>query len=307
MSSHPLMWRTTLPSLLAMLLAAPLAAAESQIGGTIYGHPLRRNEPAPRPQLPTVPPIVFYDYYRDYYYRDYYRNYQRPSDVNVNVTNVVTNYITNTYVNTNVVGAAQYGRYARGYVPQYETYYARTAPVAGTYPVPYWQPELRLVAERAAQTMTTDSADVKSLDSIIAALYDVISGPAGQARNWDRFRSLFAPGARLIPTRGRAGEAATAAVMTPDEYAAASGPGLERNGFFEREIGRTTEQFGRIAHVFSAYDSKRTRMDPQPFARGINSIQLLNDGRRWWIVSVYWDSERPDNPIPAKYLNPPRD
>ena len=150
---------------------------------------------------------------------------------------------------------------------------------------------------------TADSADVRSVDAIIAALYDVISGPAGQARNWDRFRSLFIPGARLIPTGGgRGGQPAMARVMTPDEYATASGPQLERNGFFEREIGRTTDQFGRITHIFSAYDSKRTKEDAQPFARGINSIQLLNDGRRWWIVTVYWDSERADNPIPAKYL-----
>ena len=40
--------------------------------------------------------------------------------------------------------------------------------------------------------------DVKSIDSIIAATYDVISGPAGD-RDWDRFRSLLIPEARLIP------------------------------------------------------------------------------------------------------------
>jgi hypothetical protein len=152
--------------------------------------------------------------------------------------------------------------------------------------------------------LRADSADVATLDAIVAALYGVISGPAGQPRNWDRFRSLFAPGARLIPTGGgRGGAPAVARVMTPDEYAAASGPSLERNGFFEREIGRTTETFGRITHIFSAYDSRRTAADAQPFARGINSIQLLNDGTRWWILTVYWDSERPDNPIPDKYLN----
>lgn len=148
-------------------------------------------------------------------------------------------------------------------------------------------------------------ADVQSLDAILAALYDVISGPAGQRRDWDRFRSLFIPGARLIPTGGPAGQPVQAVVWTPEEYIQRAGANLERNGFFEREIGRVTESFGHITHVFSAYDSRRTAADAEPFARGINSIQLLHDGTRWWVVSIFWDSERPDNRIPERYLRRP--
>ena len=92
--------------------------------------------------------------------------------------------------------------------------------------------------------------------------------------------------------------------ITPEEYAANIGPQLENNGFFEREIGRRTEQFGNIAHVFSAYDSKRTPNDAAPFARGINSIQLFNDGKRWWVVTIFWDSERAGNPIPGEMIRP---
>ena len=99
-----------------------------------------------------------------------------------------------------------------------------------------------------------------------------------------------------------AGQAARANVLTPDEYVTRAGVSLERDGFFEREIGRSVDTFGRITQVFSAYDSKRTLADAKPFARGINSIQLLNDGTRWWVVSIYRESERPDNPIPARYL-----
>jgi hypothetical protein len=154
----------------------------------------------------------------------------------------------------------------------------------------------------AATTPAANPADVNSLDAIIAALYDVISGPAGQARNWDRMRSLFIPGARLIPTGQQPDSSVTARVLTVDDYVARAGPGLEKNGFFEREIGRKVETFGNVTHAFSAYDSKRTAQDEKPFDRGINSIQLLNDGKRWWIVTVYWDRERPNNPIPAQYL-----
>ena len=160
-----------------------------------------------------------------------------------------------------------------------------------------------LAAPAAAQdTPSAGPQDVESIDAIIASLYDVISGPAGQKRDWQRFHSLFIPGARLIPTGVSQQGGVRHRVMTPEEYATTSGPVLEERGFFEREIGRTTERFGNIAHVFSAYDSKNTAEDPEPFARGINSIQLLHDGTRWWVVSIFWDSERAGNPIPDRYL-----
>ena len=159
-------------------------------------------------------------------------------------------------------------------------------------------------AQQSATAPPAREADVASLDAIMAAVYDVISGPKGEKRDWDRFYSLFAPGARLIPT-GRTPEGQTRArVMTPQEYVQASGPYLEGEGFFEREAFRVTEQFGSIAHVFSTYESRRTEADPAPFMRGINSFQLMNDGQRWWIVTIYWQAERPDTPIPVRYLPP---
>lgn len=161
---------------------------------------------------------------------------------------------------------------------------------------------LAVAVPAGTSAQEADPADVSSADAVISALYDVISGPAGEARDWDRFRSLFAEGARLVPT-GRAPDGAVRMrVWSPDDYIAAAGAQLERGGFFEREIGRVSETFGNVTHVFSTYDSRRTAEDSEPFARGINSIQLLDDGTRWWIVTVMWDSERPDNPIPAKYL-----
>ena len=144
--------------------------------------------------------------------------------------------------------------------------------------------------------------DVKSVDAIVAALYDVISGPAGQKRDWDRMKSLFVPGARLIPSVPSADGGATARVLDVDGYIERSGATLERNGFFEREISRRTEAFGHIAQIFSTYESRHTAADDKPFARGINSIQLLKDGDRWWIVTVFWDAERPGQPIPQEYL-----
>lgn len=167
---------------------------------------------------------------------------------------------------------------------------------------------LTLQAQQAApapMAPAARAADVASIDAILAALYDVISGPAGQARDWARFRSLMAPGARLMPTGRTAQGEGRMRVWTAEEYIAAAGSQLEANGFFEREIGRTMERYGNVVHVMSAYDSKRRADDAQPFARGINSIQLWNDGARWWVVSIFWEAETPANPIPARYLQRP--
>jgi hypothetical protein len=147
--------------------------------------------------------------------------------------------------------------------------------------------------------------DTGSMDSILAALYDVISGPAGQMRDWNRMRSLFVPGARLIPTTKQPTGLFATRVLDVDGYISASGPSLEKNGFFEKQVASRVELFGNIAHVFSTYESRRKADDPKPFARGINSIQLMNDGSRWWIVTVFWQAESPTNPIPESYLPKP--
>lgn len=147
--------------------------------------------------------------------------------------------------------------------------------------------------------------DTSSLDAILTALYEVISGPAGQARDWNRMRNLFAPGARLIPTVYRPDSVPGLRVWSVDQYITTVGPRLESGGFFEREIARRTERYGGVVHAFSTYESRRKADDATPFARGINSIQAFYDGKRWWIVTIYWEGERPDNPIPAGYLKTP--
>ncbi|HEU5404083.1 MAG TPA: hypothetical protein VFU86_22195 [Terriglobales bacterium] len=143
-------------------------------------------------------------------------------------------------------------------------------------------------------------ADVASVNSILAALYDVISGPPGP-RDWDRFNSLFIPEAHLIFTGKKPDGTPVHRALTPKEYQEHSGAFFLKEGFFEKSIGNKIDRFGQVAQVFSAYESRHQKGD-KPFARGINSIQLMNDGKRWWVVSILWDSERPDNPIPKRYL-----
>ena len=145
-------------------------------------------------------------------------------------------------------------------------------------------------------------ADVATMDAILAAMYDVISGPAKVPRNWDRMRSLFIPGARLIPTGARPGGEVLANVRDLEGYIATATQTFDKIGFFETEAARRVEQFGHIAHVFSTYETRHAKEEAKPFQRGINSIQLLYDNKRWWIVTIYWEGERADNPIPETYL-----
>lgn len=167
---------------------------------------------------------------------------------------------------------------------------------------------LLAAASAAAQEAPSDRppaapADVSSVDAILAAVYDVISGPAGQPRDWDRFRSLFAPGARLVPIGRRAEAGPWQAIhWTVEEYVERAGANLEESGFFEREIHRVSERFGPLIHVWSTYEARRSADDPEPFARGINSFQLLDDGSRIWVVTVFWSAEGPGRPIPDRYL-----
>ena len=149
---------------------------------------------------------------------------------------------------------------------------------------------------------TANPSDVNSMDAILTAVYDVISGPAGKKRNWDRMRSLFLPGARLIPTNPRQTGGYGSRVLTVDEYIARAESFFEKEGFYERESARKSEMFGQIAHVFSTYESRHAPDDPKPFQRGINSFQLMNDGTRWWIVTIFWQGEDEKNPLPQKYL-----
>jgi hypothetical protein len=149
--------------------------------------------------------------------------------------------------------------------------------------------------------------DVKSMDAILAAVYDTISGPAG-GRDWDRLRSLFLADARLIAC-GKAPQgqdqdkpAIRARVLTVGEYIKLVEPRAKAEGFFEREIARRVDRFGAVAQVFSTYELRHAAADPEPFVRGINSIQLFFDGTRWWVVTIFWDSERPGQAIPDEYL-----
>jgi hypothetical protein len=155
---------------------------------------------------------------------------------------------------------------------------------------------------KPAAPLVAAPADVESMDAILKAVYDVISGPAGQPRNWDRFRSLFIPKAQLVMASARKDGGTKPVVMSVEDYVTGAGPNLMEKGFFEREIARHVDAYGDIAQVFSTYEWRYGSMDAKVQERGINSIQLMKDKDRWWVVSIYWCKETPARPIPPEYL-----
>lgn len=149
------------------------------------------------------------------------------------------------------------------------------------------------------------TAEVSSIDAIIKTLYEVISGPAGQRRNWNKFRSLFRPEARLNAVGKDLNGKAKLTTMTQEDYIRNVGPMFDEKGFFEKEIGRSQEKYGNMVHVFSAYETRFTAANGKVEARGINSIQLVQKDGRFWILNIMWNPESSDNPIPEKYLKKP--
>jgi len=143
--------------------------------------------------------------------------------------------------------------------------------------------------------------DVGSLDGIMRAFYDVVSGPAGQPRQWGRDRTLYLPDIRFVETGVDRNGQTVATVLTHQEFVDGADQSMVKNGFFEAEIHRVTRTFGNITHVFSTYEM-RSKADGPVFGRGINSLQLFWDGKRYWIASVTWDDEREGNSIPSDLL-----
>jgi hypothetical protein len=150
-------------------------------------------------------------------------------------------------------------------------------------------------------------ADAASVDTIVAALYGSVSHGPDASPDFERMRSIFLYVGMFVPPV-RPGQEITGSdvdgfVSRFERGAAArKEKGEAAQGFFEREIARKADCFGNVCQVFSTYESRHTASDAKPFERGVNSIQLVNDGKRWWIASVAWDAEKPDKPIPSQYL-----
>jgi hypothetical protein len=150
--------------------------------------------------------------------------------------------------------------------------------------------------------------DVDTVDHLVASLYDVVSGPAGQ-RDWDRFRALFVPDGQLawiVPespaTKDKPARKGDAFFLTPDMFMQQNDQYFKTNSFFERSIVKRVEEFGNLVEVWSTKESRDAKDDAQPSSRGIDSFQIVHAHGRFWIASLIFDDERPGVTLPAKYL-----
>jgi hypothetical protein len=142
--------------------------------------------------------------------------------------------------------------------------------------------------------------DVETLDGIIDAYYEVVSGPAGVPRQWERDHSLHIPYAQVVVVRNDSSGTPVGRAITLGEFHEASA-GIEESGFFETEIHRITERHGAVAHVWSTYEWRIEKEGPVG-GRGVNTIQLYYDGERWWITSWMFDGRSDAPPVPTEYL-----
>jgi hypothetical protein len=178
---------------------------------------------------------------------------------------------------------------------------AATAPAQAPPP-----PAPSATSPAPASPQASPPPEAASVDAIVRALYEGVSHAPNHEPDWSHLRTIFLPAGRLIPPQRPGGEYA---FLTAEDFIARVAKGIatrreqgKEMGFSEREIGRKTDCYGNMCQLFSTYESRYAAADAKPFARGINAIQLVRDGNRWWIINVMWDQETPEKPIPAAYL-----
>ncbi len=152
-----------------------------------------------------------------------------------------------------------------------------------------------------AQTPAPSPAPVvpgtETPEALVTSLYAVISGPAGQARDWARFKALGLPNAHLVATHVMPDGTTRTRVLTMDDYVANASKAFDKEGFYETGATTDIHRFDRIATVVSPYESRHAPGE-KPFARGVNHFQLVNDGKRWFVVDIFWEDETAAAPLP---------
>ena len=166
------------------------------------------------------------------------------------------------------------------------------------------QPAVQSALASHPEWPKADPTDVATVEGIVHAFYSAISTPAGGKLDQRRLRSLFVPGGRIVSSRpADSSHAADVRILSPEEYAALSDTHTVASGFFDSNPANQIETFGAMAHVYSTFESRSHLEDAKPKARGIKSFELLKSANRWYILEVYWDWERPDNPVTDRYLH----
>src|ERR1700722_10167620 len=187
-----------------------------------------------------------------------------------------------------------------------------TIPACSQTAAPAPKPMPASIASHPDWPAAKNPADVDTIDHLMDSLYDVLSGPAGQPRDSNRSRSLFLRAARMgvarpdvAATADKPARKGDAVLFTPDSYVERDDPVFKTMSFFERTVANRIETFGNLTSVWSTSESRHDPKDAQPFARGINSLQIIHAQGRYWIANIIWDDERQGLTLPDKYLKQP--
>jgi hypothetical protein len=163
--------------------------------------------------------------------------------------------------------------------------------------------KIPLTIGRLTESQDNEMNDTSRIESVMQTFYEAISGYPGEDRDWDSLRSLFAPGASLVPSSVVCSNLPPSAIGI-EAYVQRLAGFLSQHDFFETGFVHRIEMYGNMACIISTYEARHTPNDSEPFKRGVNFIQMLNDGKRWWLTSMIWRDEDKENSIPEKYRNP---
>lgn len=161
-----------------------------------------------------------------------------------------------------------------------------------------------------ARSLTPDLPDrdhggLETPEAVVQALYDALSEPSERERDWDRLRALCLPSARFLIARWPDADGDPVEDLREwdvEEFIQDARRFYRNEGVWEREVWGRTEWFGNVAHRLSSYESKTGSPDSEPAGRGVNCLELVRSGGRWWLVNVVWDVESPGQAIPKEYL-----
>lgn len=145
-------------------------------------------------------------------------------------------------------------------------------------------------------------AKVSSIDSIVTSIYEVVSGKKGEERDWELHRTIFHPEANIISNYVNEQGEYKIHFNDIEGYIETYSDYFKANDLYEVDVNRKVEVFGNMAHVLSTFESYNTPDEETPFKRGVASIQLYNDGERWWVLSMYYKNETETDKIPSEYL-----
>lgn len=152
-----------------------------------------------------------------------------------------------------------------------------------------------------AQVVNKFGDNLSTLDGVMKAYYDVVTVKKGGKISFERDSLQHLPNVKVGWVTHTPNGSTGFKLATLKEYHQHADASLEREGFYEHEISRKVEHFGGIYHVWSTYES-RNSPNGKVIARGINSVELYFDGKRFWILGWFFDGESKANPLPAKYL-----